>query len=555
MKRTFKNVISVLTKKERKKFFLLSAFSLVIGIADILSLAFLFFVVNFYAPQHNQINIPFLTHWKIKPYSFWPAFFLLIAFTGKSAVAYYFYKMQYRFVYRVASRISGKNLLLYLEGKYTDYAQVDSAVFIRKIGHDPSEFAHYVLLGVQQIITEGILILLTAIALLIINAKLLLIISIVLIPAMMTLRYVTKQRLSAIRRNVKTASENNLQYLKEALSGFVESNIYDRNEIFINRYMQFQDTLNTYLADLQLAQGMPSRFFEAFAVFGLFTLITLSTFTSFAKIADLFTLGAFMAGAYKIIPGISKIVNLISQAQTYEYTVNDLIQEMNKNPVQEKLVNNESLDSIEFKNVSFSYKKDTLLDCINFKINKGTFIGISGNSGKGKTTVIKLLLGFLSPEKGDILFNNRCMNETERKAFWNKIAYVKQEPFIVHDSVLKNITLFEENYNSTKLNCAIEATGLKILINQFTEGIEKIITENGKNISGGQRQRIAIARALYKEADVVILDEPFNELDAQSTIAMLHHFKTLSLQGKIIILITHDADSFSFCDNVITLVE
>ncbi len=529
--------------------------SLLVSIADILSLAFLFFVVNFYTPQNSRINLPFLSQWGIREHSLLPALLLIIIFICKSAGGYYFYKIQYRFVYHVASRISGKNLLLYLEGTYTDYAQVNSAVFIRKIHHQPSEFAHYVLLSVQQIITEGILILLTAIALLIINVKLLLIISIVLIPAIMTLRYVTKKRLSTTRKNLKTASENALQYLKEALSGFVESNIYDKNEIFVNRHIQFQNTLNTYLTDFQITQGMPARFFEAFAVFGLFALITLSEFTSFAKIADLFILGAFMAGAYKIIPGISKIVNLTSHVKTYEYTLNDLIQEMNKNPVQKKLINSERLDSIEFKNVSFSYKNDALLECVNFTINKGTFIGISGNSGKGKTTIIKLLLGFLSPEKGDILFNNKCMNEAERKAFWNKIAYVKQEPFIVHDSVLKNITLFEENYDSKKLNCAIEATGLKILINQFPEGIEKIITENGKNISGGQRQRIAIARALYKEADVVILDEPFNELDEQSTIAMLHYFKTLSRQDKIIILITHDADSFSFCDNVVTLVE
>ncbi len=555
MKRTFQNIISVLTKREKEKFFLLSAFALFISIADILSLAFLFFVINFYTPQHNQINIPFLAHWKIKPHSFLPALFLLLAFIGKSIIAHFFSKMQYRFVYRVASRMSGKNLLLYLEGKYTDYAQVNSSVFVRKIGHHPSEFAHYVLSGVQQIITEGLLILLTAIALLIINAKILLVISIVLVPAILILRYITKQTLSAIRKNVKTASENNLQNLKEALSGFVESNIYDKNEIFINRYMQFQDKLNTYLGDLQIAQGMPSRFFEVFAVFGLFTLIALSRFTSFAEIADLFTLGAFMAGAYKVIPGISRIVNLISQVKTYQYTLNDLIQEPNKKPVEQKSGNNESLDSIEFKNVSFNYKDNTLLDHINFKINKGSFIGISGNSGKGKTTVIKLLFGFLSPKKGDILFNNRCTNEAERKAFWNKITYVKQEAFIVHDSILNNVVLFEENYDSKKLNCTIEATGLNLLVNQFTEGIEKIITENGKNISGGQRQRIAIARALYKEADLIVLDEPFNELDEQSTIAMLHYFKTLSLQGKIIVLVTHDANSFSFCDNVITLVE
>ena len=124
---------------------------------------------------------------------------------------------------------------------------------------------------------------------------------------------------------------------------------------------------------------------------------------------------------------------------------------------------------------------------------------------------------------------------------------------MVYDSILKNITLFENDYDFERVNHIIQVTGLKTFIDQFSEGIEKIITEDGKNISGGQRQRIAIARALYKEADVIILDEPFNELDEPSELAMLHYFKQLSEAGKIIILITHNTGSFTFCNDVITL--
>jgi ABC-type bacteriocin/lantibiotic exporter with double-glycine peptidase domain len=215
----------------------------------------------------------------------------------------------------------------------------------------------------------------------------------------------------------------------------------------------------------------------------------------------------------------------------------------------------ETLDSIEFKNVDFSYKNNPLLSCINFKINKGTFIGISGSSGRGKTTLINLLLGFLSSPSGEILFNGRSVNAVERRAAWNRIAYVKQEPFMVYDSILKNITLFENDYDFERINGIIQVTGLKTLIDQFPEGIEKIITEDGKNISGGQRQRIAIARALYKEADVIILDEPFNELDESSELAMLHYFKQLTEAGKTVILITHNTGSFTFCNDVLTLAE
>ena len=379
------------------------------------------------------------------------------------------------------------------------------------------------------------------------------ILSLVLLPAIAILRFVAKRRLSVVRKNAKAASEKTLQYLNEALSGFIESNIYDKNEFFTHRYTSFQSVMNTYLADLQITQGMPSRFFEVFAVFGLFVLIIASELTGAMKITDLFTLGAFVAAAYKIIPGISKIINLNSQVKTYEYTVNELKKELNIAHSTKKVVYSETFNSIQFKNVCFSYKNNPLLSRLNFKINKGTFIGIRGSSGRGKTTLINLLLGFLSPGAGEILFNGRLVDAAERKAVWNRIAYVKQEPFMVYDSILKNITLFENDYDFERVNHIIEVTGLKTFIDQFSEGIEKIITEDGKNISGGQRQRIAIARALYKEADVIILDEPFNELDEPSELAMLHYFKQLSGRGKIVILITHNTESLTFCNDVITL--
>jgi len=527
--------------------------NLFVSIADILSLAFLFVVVNFYTPQHPLMNLSVISQWGIKEHSLLPAALLLIIFICKSFGGYYIYKAQYRFVYRVASRLSGRNLLLYLEGSYEDHVHIDSSVLIRKICHQPIEFANYVLAGIQQITTEAILILLTVIALLIINAKLLAILSLVLLPAIAILRYVAKRRLSVVRKNAKAASEKTLQYLNEALSGFIESNIYDKNEFFSHRYTSFQSVMNTYLADLQITQGMPSRFFEVFAVFGLFVLIVAGEFTGAAKITDLFTLGAFVAAAYKIIPGISRIINLNSQVKTYEYTVNELKKESNNIPSPKKIFYREPLNSIEFKNVCFSYKEHSLISCVNFKMSNGTFIGIRGSSGKGKTTLINLLLGFLSPDAGEILFNAKPVDVAERRAVWSRVAYVKQEPFMVYDSVLKNITLFENDYDLKKISNIIDVTGLKTFTDRFPEGIEKIITEDGKNISGGQRQRIAIARALYKEADVIILDEPFNELDEPSELAMLHYFKQLTEAGKIVILITHNTESFTFCDDVITV--
>jgi ABC-type bacteriocin/lantibiotic exporter with double-glycine peptidase domain len=552
LKTIINNIISVLNKREKKNFIFLTILSLIVSITDIASIGFLFIVINFYSALPSE-KIPLLAHWGVNAHSIFPAILLMVLFIFKSVGGYYVYKMQYQFVFKVASRLSKKNLLLYLEGSFIDHVNIDSSVYIRKISQQPIEFAHYVLSAIQQMITEIILITLTVIVLIIIDAKLLLIISLVLVPAIIILRYVVRKKLFTIRQNIKETSENVLKHLNEALSGFIESNIYNRNDFFTERYAHSQNILNTYLADLQTTQGMPSRFFEVFSVFGLFILII--TNQLFSNTTDIFTLSAFAAAAYKIIPGISRIINFSSQLKTYEYTGNELAKEVESKHRVKGDRNVESLNSIEFDDISFTYKNVPVLSGINFKIIKGTFVGIKGTSGKGKTTLMNLLLGFLSPSTGRILLNGNKKNETERQVFWNKISYVKQEPFIVHDSVLRNITLFEEKANDKKLNEVIEATGLTLFIQQFSEGLEKIITEDGKNISGGQRQRIAIARALYKDADVIILDEPFNELDEQSEFSMLCYFKQLSRKGKAIILITHNTQSLAFCDSVIDLHE
>jgi ABC-type bacteriocin/lantibiotic exporter with double-glycine peptidase domain len=142
-----------------------------------------------------------------------------------------------------------------------------------------------------------------------------------------------------------------------------------------------------------------------------------------------------------------------------------------------------------------------------------------------------------------------------RQAYWSRIAYVKQQSFLIHDSIRNNITLNGQPCDEERLKKAIDAAGLNVLIESLHGKMDTIITENGRNVSGGQRQRIVLARALYKEADLIILDEPFNELDEESECALLRYFRQLAQSGKMIILITHNKKSLSFCNKTISLHE
>lgn len=142
------------------------------------------------------------------------------------------------------------------------------------------------------------------------------------------------------------------------------------------------------------------------------------------------------------------------------------------------------------------------------------------------------------------------------------MAYMQQKPFLFNDSILKNITLEEVTANKAKLRSVAKAAGLVGSGQHGPQGsrqgaldLKRVIRENGKALSGGQRQRIAFARALYKEADLVILDEPFSELDIDMERRMLQEVKRLASEGKIILLITHHVQQTPYCNKIVSLDE
>ncbi|MBS1529913.1 MAG: ATP-binding cassette domain-containing protein [Bacteroidetes bacterium] len=188
-------------------------------------------------------------------------------------------------------------------------------------------------------------------------------------------------------------------------------------------------------------------------------------------------------------------------------------------------------------------------------IRPGDFIGLSSHSGKGKTTLINLLLGFLSADDGLVSINDKITNAEDRKDYRSRISYIKQQPFFIHDTIARNITLSEKEHDMNKFREVVDFCDLNLIIDQHREGLEWVITENGKNLSGGQRQRIMLARALYHGFDLLILDEPFGELDEQSENMLLEKLQTLATSGKMILFVTHNSQSLSYCNKHVSFNE
>ncbi len=535
MNKLISNIKVILTAGEKKNLLFLVAADALISLADIAALAALLLIVGAYTGQ-NSTSFTFIQQHTLLSTGI---FFFIFSF--KNLAAFIIRKKQVLFSYGVAARLSRKKMLQYLQGDHQLYSSADSSTHIKHISQVPVEFAHYVLSGIQQVATQAILVIIAAAAITWFNATLFLLVLIILLPAALITARILKKKIQQARLHTRITSEKSLQHLQEALAAHTESRIYNLQDFFTNRYTNWQLQLNRQLSGLQVIQLLPSRLIEVFAIAGFLILVLAGKYTGNSSHADVLTIGAFMAAAYRIMPALVSIINNRAQIKAYWHTMNSFI-------TPESIMDNrkafqQGKPSIHFNGVSFSHGDKSVISNLSFSVRAGEIVGLSGASGAGKTTVINLILGLLEPGKGSI----------EVHAGNGGMACVLQHPFILHDSLQNNIALGETAPDMKRLKDSIEAAGLTSLAASLPEGTNTLITERGKNISGGQQQRIAIARALYRNADLLILDEPFSELDEASEKKLLAYFKQLAAAGKIVLLCTHNPASLAQCDKIITI--
>lgn len=553
LNKKLRHILGILTPTERQQFWLQILLNVLISIADIVALVFLLLVVDFYINDQSSARLDFLPAWMLQKGSIALIAVFFIFFSIKNLAGILISNAQFRFTGKVALRISKQKLDNYLSGAYDEFVNTDSAVHLRKIAFQPFEFCQHILSGVQQILIQSFLILFTVIAILIYNAMLFMFVMGILLPSVLLVFFYIKGKLVTTRQNIIVHNERSFQFLLDALKGYVEGNIYQRRHFFHDRFVKARGVFSKHLFESLALQAIPNRVIESFSVLGLFVLILVVKWAGINDSSILITIGAFMAAAYKIIPGVVKIINAAGQIKAHGFSLSELEVSLNKD--HGSLAKPEPIRSIKLNEINFHYGDHQVLNNFSFELYSGDFLGITGGSGKGKTTVLNLLLGFLTPARGNIFINDQVNSATELRSYWPQVSYVRQQSFLIHDTILRNITLEENQHDQEALNEAIEISGLKVLVDQSPEGINKIITENGKNISGGQQQRIAIARALYKGAQLILLDEPFNELDEVSTISILRCFKEIAAKGKIVVMITHDKNCLSFCNKIISLDE
>jgi ABC-type multidrug transport system fused ATPase/permease subunit len=212
-------------------------------------------------------------------------------------------------------------------------------------------------------------------------------------------------------------------------------------------------------------------------------------------------------------------------------------------------------ESLELSNVHFSYPSATtpVLAGINLTIRSGETIGLMGRSGAGKSTLADVILGFLSPDRGEVRVNGENIHN-DLRAWLRRATYIPQSVFLIDDTLRRNIEFGvpESSRDATRMSWAIDRAQLSELVAKLPDGLETFVGEDGTRLSGGQRQRVALARALYHERDFIVLDEATSALDTETEDAVVK--AVMGLAGsKTLFVIAHRESTLSGCSVHLTL--
>ena len=320
---------------------------------------------------------------------------------------------------------------------------------------------------------------------------------------------------------------------------------FNKNYISLQGIDIKNNTISTY----------PKALLEQTVIF-IFILIIIFMNSSGDNFDDtIIILGFYLAVSYRLLPAINNIA-VSNQQLKFGKPSHDKILEYflleKKNIFFDKSKENvlDFNDNIKLENIFFSYKNDNLFESLNLRIDKNEIIGIYGESGTGKSTLLNILVNLIKPQKGNIYLDDKLISDKFNiRKYQNLFSIVTQESFLINETILENIVIDKDNFDRKKLEESLKFASLNETINSLESGLNTRVGMALKKLSSGQKQRIAIARAYYSDREILVLDEATNALDEKNEKKIFENIQKLKNQ-KTVIIISHKTENLKICDKV-----
>ncbi len=480
-------------------------------------------------------------------------------FVGKNALTLWLASYQAKFVNEVGLAMSENLYRRFFCQSWTNHLAENSADVVRKIKTTPSDFANYVLFGLISFLTDLLICGNVILVMIWFDYRIVSIVAVFTIPVVVTYYFFRRSILSKIDQAFRDLTPRGNIALAQGVSAFAEANIYQKSDFFVSRFMHLNRVINQHFTNLKLASLLPARIFEVFGILCLCAIIVYANIFSLEREHLLVLIAFFVAASYRIIPSLSRMFVTLSQIQAYSYSVYEL-RESFSSDFHASITENKTIrfeEIVELKNVCFTYRSVSAtfrLENTNVAIRKGDFIMLQGPSGAGKTTILHLLAGLLTNFEGHILIDGKKLESATRSGWQSNIGFVQQASVVLQDTILNNVAFGEYHADRERVKKALSYAGLLDFVSSLPRTLDTSVGEFGLTLSGGQRQRLVLARALYRNPSVLILDEVTNQLDEEIKHNILTMLKELSQNGATVILASHDISVSKFANRKFVIV-
>lgn len=491
---------------------------------------------------------------------------LLLVFFLKNIYLLLFNYAQIRVILNQQVKLSRRLFKEYLTKPYTFHLERNSADLLRNVNSEVPRVFQGIIISGFQLFTE-ILITICILLLLLVTAPIATITaSILLGGSVFAFFRFFRKKISRLGVEQQQLSAAMIKWVNQGLGASKEVKVSGREDFFISAYTRQSQISANNSRYMRVLEQAPRLFIETLLVSVVLITMLIIVLQGMNPTQLVSTMALFAMAAFRLMPSITRVVGLITTIRYSQPALSVVYEDLFLNKEEGPNVNlardNEKveinkgqrvfIDSIKLNEISFRYpnQKDYSLKDVSLTIPIGQSVAFIGESGAGKTTLVDIILGLLSPEKGDVLVDGKSL--FEQKSIWQqKIGYIPQSIFLSDDTIRGNVAfgIESESIDDEEVWKALEQAQLKEFVLGLPNQLETQVGERGVRLSGGQRQRIGIARALYHNPEIIFMDEATSALDNETEKEIMKAIDSLKGE-KTLIIIAHRLSTIENCDIV-----
>lgn len=483
-------------------------------------------------------------------------FIITVAIAGFIRWLFLFY--QTKVSYGIGIEISEKVYTRFLNQPYSFHTSINSSEMISNVIYKTDSIISKVIYPILTIINGVILFIGIFVSMLLVNVKIVLILIFLFCGYYLLVSILTKNALGRFGAKINQNQTNLIKLLQEGFGSIRDVILSSTQSIYVDDFIKAQRDLKNSQASVMIIGLSPRYLIETLGIIFIALAVFFQTRNGSNLDSAIPVIGVLVLGSQKLLPIFQQVFLSFTQIKSGSANVFDVLKALNL-PFNKSTQKSESIifnNSLSLNNIYFKYPSNNnyLLNNMSLTLLKGERLGIMGSSGSGKSTFLDVVMGLANPQYGDITIDEIKLTDQNRQAWQKNIAHVPQHIFLSDTTIMGNIAFgvpYEE-IDIERVSFVANQASMSDFIDQLPNKLSTIVGERGVQLSGGQRQRIGIARALYKNAKIIIFDEATSALDNRTEMSILDSINLLS-RDLTIIMVTHRTSTLSMCSRILKI--